>query len=67
MAIIVKRKKNESKDDIIGKFRRIFLEKDISELIKEKTAYKKPSELRYAKKKINIWRKKCRKRAKNAR
>jgi len=43
------------------------LEEDISELIKEKTAYKKPSELRYAKKKINIWRKKCRKRAKNAR
>ena len=67
MAIVVKRKKGESKDDLIGKFRRLILEEEIGEEIKKKTAYTKPSAERYAKKKINIWRKKCRKRAKKSR
>lgn len=67
MTIIVKRKKGESKDDIIGKFRRLCLEEDITEEVKKRTAYTKPSVERYAKKKIIIWREKCRKRAKNSR
>jgi len=64
MAIIVKRKKGESKDDVIGRFRRLSLEENITEEIKERKEYKKPSQLRYAKKKIIIWRDKCRRRAK---
>lgn len=67
MPIVVRRKKSESKDDLIGKFRRIYLEEEITEEIKDRTAYKKPSEERYAKKKINIWRKKCRRRSKKLR
>jgi ribosomal protein S21 len=67
MPIIVKRKKGESKDDIIGKFRRLCLDEDITEEVKKKTAYSKPSEERYAKKKIILWREKCRKKAKNSR
>ena len=67
MPIIVKKSKGESKDDIIGKFRRLCLEEDITEEVKKRAAYSKPSVLRYAKKKIIIWREKCRKRAKNSR
>ena len=67
MAIIVKRKKGESKDDIIGKFRRLCMEEDITEEIRKRTAYAKPSIGRYAKKKIILWREKCRKRAKKSR
>lgn len=67
MPIVVKKKKGESKDDIIGKFRRLCLEEDVTEEIKKRVAYVKPSELRYAKKKIILWREKCRKRAKNSR
>ena len=67
MPIIVKKQKGESKDDIIGKFRRLCLEEDISEDLKRKTAYIKPSEDRYAKKKIILWREKCRRRSKNSR
>ena len=67
MALIVVRKKGETKDDLIGRFRRLSLEKDVSEEIKERTAYRKPSERRYAKKKIILWREKCRRRAKQSR
>lgn len=67
MAIIVKKNKGDSKDDIIGKFRRICLEEDITEEVKKRTAYESPSEARYAKKKIVLWREKCRKRAKKSR
>lgn len=67
MSIIVKRKKGESKDDIIGKFRRLCMEEDVADEVKKRTSYVKPSEERYAKKKIIIWREKCRKRAKNSR
>ena len=67
MSIIVKKKKAESKDDIIGKFRRLCLEEDITEEVKKRTAYSKPSEQRYAKKKVFIHRKKCRRRAKRRR
>jgi ribosomal protein S21 len=67
MSLIVKKTKGESKDDIIGKFRRLSLEEDITEEVKKRAAYTKPSEERYAKKKIIIWRDKCRRRAKNSR
>jgi ribosomal protein S21 len=67
MAIIVKKKKGESKDDVIGKFRRLALEEDITEEVRKRTAYVKPSEKRYAKKKIILWRDKCRRRAKKSR
>ncbi len=64
MAIIVKKKRGESKDDIIGKFRRLCLEEDITEEVRSRVGYSKPSEKRYAKKKIIIHRQKCRRRAK---
>jgi ribosomal protein S21 len=67
MPIIVKKKKGESKDDVIGKFRRVSLEEDITEEVRKRTAYIKPAEKRYAKKKIILWREKCRKRAKKRR
>ncbi|MDD4937765.1 MAG: 30S ribosomal protein S21 [Candidatus Shapirobacteria bacterium] len=67
MPIIVKKKKGESKDDVIGKFRRLCLEEDITEEVKKRVAYIKPSEKRYAKKKIIVWRDKCRRRSKNSR
>ncbi|KKR67168.1 MAG: hypothetical protein UU09_C0037G0018 [Microgenomates group bacterium GW2011_GWA2_40_6] len=67
MAIVVTKKKGESKDDIIGKFRRLCLEEDIIEEIRKRTAYSKPSEERYALKKVIIWRKKCRRRSKKIR
>ena len=67
MPIIVKKKKGESKDDIIGKFRRLCLEEDITEEVRKRTAYVKPSEIRYAKKKIIVWRDKCRRKSKISR
>ena len=67
MPIVVKKNKGESKDDVIGKFRRLYLEEDIVEEIKKRVAYSKPSEKRYAKKKIIIHRKKCHRRAKRRR
>jgi len=67
MPIIVEKKKGESKDDIIGKFRRLYLEEDITEEVRKRAAYVQPSEERYAKKKIIVWRDKCRRRAKNSR
>ena len=38
MPIIVEKKKGESKDDIIGKFRRLCLEEDITEEVRKRTA-----------------------------
>lgn len=67
MSVIVKRKKGDSKDDIIGKFRRLCMEEDITEEVKKRVSYCKPSAARYAKKKIIIWREKCRRRAKKSR
>lgn len=67
MSVIVKKKKGESKDDIIGKFRRLCMEEDVTEEVRKRAAYTKPSAARYAKKKIIIWREKCRKRARKSR
>jgi len=67
MPIIVKKNKGESKDDIIGKFRRLCLEEDITEEVRKRASYVKPSEKRYALKKIIVWRDKCRRKAKSSR
>jgi len=67
LAIVVKKKKGESKDDIIGKFRRLCMEEDITEEVRKRAAYSKPSEERYALKKIILWREKCRRRSKKLR
>ena len=67
MPIIVKKKKGETKDDVIGKFRRLSVEEDVTEEIRNRSAYSKPAEKRYAKKKIILWREKCRRRAKKRR
>ncbi|MBP9817550.1 30S ribosomal protein S21 [Candidatus Shapirobacteria bacterium] len=67
MPIVVRKKKGESKDDVIGKFRRLVIEEDITEEVRKRTAYNKPSVERYAKKKIILWREKCRRRAKKRR
>ena len=67
MPIVVRKKKGESKDDVIGKFRLLVMEEDITEEVRKRAAYTKPSEERYAKKKIILWREKCRRRAKKSR
>lgn len=67
MAIVVTKTKGDSKDDIIGRFRRLFIEEDITEEVKKRTAYSKPSIKRYAQKKIIMWRDKCRRRSKKLR
>jgi len=67
MAIIVKKQKGESKDDVLGKFRRLCVEEDVTEEVRKRSAYTSPSAKRYAKKKIIIWREKCRKRARKRR
>ncbi|MFA6518738.1 MAG: hypothetical protein WCV93_03795 [Candidatus Shapirobacteria bacterium] len=67
MPIVVTKNKGESKDDIIGKFRRLSLEEDITEEVRKRSAYVKPSEERYAQKKVIIWRDKCRRRSKSSR
>jgi ribosomal protein S21 len=67
MPIIVKKKKGESKDDIIGRFRRLSMEEDIAEEVRKRASYVKPSEERYAKKKVIVWRDKCRRKSKNSR
>ena len=43
------------------------MEEDITEEVRKRTSYVKPSEERYAKKKIIVWRDKCRRKAKNSR
>jgi ribosomal protein S21 len=67
MAIIVTKQLGETKDDIIGKFRRMCMEEDVTEEIRKRSAYISPAAKRYAKKKVIIWREKCRKRAKKRR
>jgi len=51
MAIVVKKKRGESKIELINRFRKIFLEEGIIDQIKEKVHYVKPSRKRYERKK----------------
>lgn len=67
MAIVVRKNKGESKDDIIGRFRRLSIEEDITEEVRNRSAYTSPSAKRYAKKKVILWREKCRRRARRMR
>lgn len=67
MPIVVIKNKGESKDDVIGKFRRLSLEEDVTEEVRKRSSYVKPSEERYAQKKVIIWRDKCRRRSKSSR
>ncbi len=62
MAVVVKRKKGSNNDEMIGKFRRICMEEEITDEVKKRTAYEKPSAKRYAKKKVIIGLKKLRRR-----
>ena len=54
MALTVKRKKDESKEEMIARFRKLFIEEGIIEKFKEKTVYTKPSRKRYIEKKDKI-------------
>ena len=51
MPIIVRKKQGESKEELINRFRKLFLEEGIIEKVREKVAYVKPSRRRYEKKK----------------
>jgi len=51
MPIIVKKQKGETKEDLIGRFRRLFIEEEILEEIKKRVEYIKKSRRRYEKKK----------------
>jgi ribosomal protein S21 len=51
MAIVVKKKKGESKVELINRFRKIFLEEGIIDQVKEKVHYVKPSRKRYERRK----------------
>jgi len=51
MAIVVKRKQGESKEEMIARFRKVFLEEEIIDKVREKIAYVKPSRKRYEKQK----------------
>ena len=58
MAITVKRKKGESNDEIIAKFRKLSIEDNVSvvEEARSRVAYVSPSERKRAKNKLLAWR-----------
>jgi len=51
VSITVQKKKGESKEELISRFRKLFLDAGIMDKIREKTAYIRPSRRRYEKKK----------------
>jgi len=51
MAITVQKKRGESKQELISRFRKIIVEAGIIDKIREKVAYTKPSRRRYELKK----------------
>ena len=51
MTLTVKRKKDESKEEMIARFRKLFIEEGIIEEFKKNTVYTKPSRKRYIEKK----------------
>lgn len=51
MSIIVRKQKGETKEDLISRFRRLFVEEEIIEEIKKRVEYIKKSRRRYMKKK----------------
>lgn len=51
MNITVSKKSGESKEELISRFRKLFLEAGIMDKVREKAAYISPSRRRYEKKK----------------
>ncbi len=51
MAVVVHRKKGESRNDLINRFRKIFSEEGILETVRRKVRYIKPSRRRYERQK----------------
>ncbi len=51
MPIVVKKQKGETKDDLIGRFRRLFIEEEIIDEIKSRIEYVKGARKRYEEKK----------------
>ena len=49
--VVVKKKKGESEDKLISRFRKIVLEEGIIDEVRDRERYKKPSEKRKEKKK----------------
>ena len=54
MAVVVNKKRGESRVELINRFRKIFLEEGVIDTIKEKLRYVKPARRRYAKKKEKL-------------
>lgn len=68
MPIVVKRgKTDKTKDDLIGKFRRLCMEEGIVDEVKERVSYVKASAKRYAEKKLKKWKKELGRRQRNRR
>jgi len=51
MPIVVKKQKGEKKEDVIARFRRLFIDEGILEEIKERVEFVKGARERYEKKK----------------
>lgn len=51
MSIVIEKKKGETKDDLLNRFRRIFIEEEIIEEVKKHLEYVKKARKRYEKKK----------------
>ena len=58
MPITVKKKKGETNDDMISKFRKVSIEDNVSvvEEVRSRVSYISPSERRQVKKKLKKWR-----------
>ena len=58
MPITVKKKKGETNDDMISKFRKVSIEDNVSvvEEVRARVSYVSPSERRQVKKKLQKWR-----------
>ena len=67
MAITVKKKKGESNDDMISKFRKLSIEDNVSvvEEARSRVAYISPSERKQAKNKLRKWRNQLRRSNRN--
>ncbi len=51
MSIVVRKKKGETKDDLLNRFRKIFIEEEITEEVKKRLEYVKKARKKYEKKK----------------
>lgn len=51
MPIVVKKQKGETNDDLLGRFRRLFIEEEILDEVKKRVEYIKGARKRYEEKK----------------